>query len=375
MKIKILFIIILIFGFFSFSNQPDLYSTITELKIQLKWNKAYTDDSIDKSLIGLKWALSFVGATLPTNNENIIVSNDTLIDINLKKLGFSIQAEQKVIELVNKIKKSEEYQKNKSVDMGRFVSLLLGSSRDYYEIIGTPSTLKQLLANYQLLPSKGYINNSMVASTHRLVQFSKQNGLNQLYISTELDSISGKILEYETIEIISNGQLRFGIFDENGIRIQVANSKHTAAGKPAKCMWCHESALNPLFSKQKNLQNYLTETDLQDQIKSDIENLKTNRNKLVSEIDFNQKQQHTYTELLYISFMEPSAKRLSLEWKLPIEDVEKLLSGLPTHVYKEFPFLGNLYHRNEVEKYAPYKSLSVSGSIREFSNNEVNHLN
>ena len=352
------------------------YSTLNETDslINLKWNKAYPDDTINKSLIGLKWALSYCGAILPSSTNGIIVSENT-ITIDLKNIGFTETAYQKLLTLSDKIKASPKYKITSSVDLGRYVTLLIGASEHYYEITGIPSTLNELVSNYELLPTKGYINNSMIASNHRLIQFSKQNGFNQLYISTELDSISGKILEYETIEIIPNGQLRFGIFDEKGKRILAANSKHTAAGKPAKCIWCHESVYNPLFSKQKNVENYLTQHELQNQIKSDNEMLQKRRSKLQSEINYNNKQDHVYTELLYISFMEPSAERLSLEWNVPINEVKMKLYGLQTHIYEEFPFLGNLYHRNEIEKLAPFKSLKVSNAIREFSDNEVHHLN
>ena len=92
-------------------------------------------------------------------------------------------------------------------------------------------------------------------------------------------------------------------------------------------------------------------------------------------VDFSQTQQHTFTELLYISFMEPSAERLSREWNLTLTEVQNRLTGLPTHTYDEFPFLGTLYHRKDIELLAPYPGLSVSDHVREQSQTEVNHLN
>jgi hypothetical protein len=38
-------------------------------------------------------------------------------------------------------------------------------------------------------------------------------------------------------------------------------------------------------------------------------------------------------------------------------------------------FLGELYHRNEIEHLAPHKSLPVSGNIREKTKQEVNYIN
>jgi hypothetical protein len=73
--------------------------------------------------------------------------------------------------------------------------------------------------------------------------------------------------------------------------------------------------------------------------------------------------------------MEPSAERLSLEWKMPLKQVQDLLANLPTHIYAEFPFLGNLYYRKDIESLAPFQGLAISSSVREQSEIEVNHLN
>jgi hypothetical protein len=72
--------------------------------------------------------------------------------------------------------------------------------------------------------------------------------------------------------------------------------------------------------------------------------------------------------------MEPSAERLSLEWGLPLAQVQTILSGLESHIYDEFPFLGQLYDRNAVEDLAPFQGLPVSTSVREMSPVEVNYI-
>jgi hypothetical protein len=366
---KIIFIIVL-FGILSCENNStnDLIDVIdTSSNLHLKWNKAYPDDTIDKSIIGLKWGLSYVGARLPSNEVGIsYLGNSISIDIN--KLGFNPNAHAKIIS-------SNEYQINNSIDLGRYIALLIGASEHYYELIGTPNTLTEILNNYTLLPQKGYVNNSSVSLEHRIIQFSEQNGFNQLFLSEEVDPITGEIYEYETIELLENGQLRFGIFDVNGNRKNSADAFHSNAGKPAKCIWCHESTINQMFTPQNDYLGYLTFTEFQNTL---INYRESNRNlklAITDGVDFSQTQQHTLTELLYISFMEPSAERLSLEWNLPLTQVQNLLSSLPTHIYTEFPFLGNLYYRNDIENWAPFQGLSVSSSVREFSVIEVNHIN
>jgi hypothetical protein len=370
---KLLFLLCLL----SFiSCERDSYSDLinTETTITLKWNKAYPDDTIDKSLIGLKWALSYVGAVLPSFN-NGFSNTELTITIDIKRLGFTENAGQKLLKLVGKIKGTPEYQANNAVDLGRFVTLLIGASEHYYEIIGTPKTLTEVLNQYTLLPQKGYVDNSGVSLENRIIQFSEQNGFNQVFLSEEVDPVSGEMYEYETIELLPNGQLRFGIFDLEGNRKSNADAAHSNAGKPAKCMWCHESNIQPLFYINNDHPGFLSFTDFRDTLLAYRESNRNQKATLTDGVDFSQTQQHTLTELLYISFMEPSAERLSLEWNLPIAQVQDLLSGLPTHVYVEFPFLGTLYNREDIESVAPFQGLSVSSHVREASENEVNHLN
>lgn len=369
-KFYIFFTILLLF-----SCEKDSYLKLIkpDTKINLKWNKAYADDTIDKSLIGLKWALSYCGAVLPTSTNGFIVSENT-ITIDVKKLGFSEKALQKLLQLADKIKTTSEYQANNSIDLGRYVSLLIGASEHYYEITELPETLFEVINNYTLLPQKGYINNSGVSLEHRIIQFSEQNGFNQVFLSEEVSPTTGEIFEYETIELLPNGQLRFGIFDINGNRKPNADTSHSNAGKPAKCMWCNESTINPLYTLQNDYPGYLTESELQNTLIGFRDSHHILKINLQNGVDFTQTQQHTLTELLYISFMEPSAERLSYEWNMTVSEVETLLVNFSTHEYTEFPFLGQLYHRNEIESLAPFQGLQISTSVREESAIEVNHL-
>ena len=353
-------------------NIPSINNSI----LLLKWNKAYPDDSIDKSIIGLKWALSYIGASV-LNNENILFDPEK-IKIDITKMGFSENTEKSLLKIHEKIKASEEYRTNNSIDLGRYISLLLGSSEHYYALTEIPKKLEDITKNYRLKTEKAYINNSDVSKEHRIIRFSEQNGFNQLFISQEIDSITGQVYEFETIELMKNGQIRFGIFDANGNRKIAADNKHSNAGKPAKCIWCHESSIQPLYSDQQNKNGYLSLKNLQETLekyrKINID-LKIKVTDTINYINYKKTKDHTFTEILYTSFMEPSANRLALEWNISENEVKKKLQNYKTHKHHEFDFLGNLYHRNEIEHLAPIKSLTVSGNIREKSNQEVNYLN
>ena len=370
------YLLILLWVVFSCSNAStsDLMADADRFEtLNLKWNKAYPDDNIQKSSIGLEWALSYCGAILPNAPGGMTVGEKT-ITINLNELGFTDSALEKLYKLHQKIRSSPEYQANGTIDLGRYVTLLIGASEHYYEIAGVPKKLDELLSHYALLPEKGYVNHSGVSLEHRIIQFSEQKKLNQVFVSSEVDSVSGAVYEYETIEIIPNGQIRFGIFDADGNRKNGADASHSNAGKPAKCMWCHESIIQPLYNSQGDFPEFLTYLQLKEKLVTYNQMLQNQKYALTTGVDFAQNQQHTLTELLYISFMEPSAERLALEWNLPLADVRAKLSGFPTHVYEEFPFLGTLYDRNAIENLAPHQGLAVSSSVREPSETEVNHI-
>lgn len=174
---------------------------------------------------------------------------------------------------------------------------------------------------------------------------------------------------------MQNGQVRFGIYNKDGIRINNTDPSHSFAGKPAKCMWCHESRIQPLFSKQEDKEGFIPYLDFKHILDEDRATHSNLQNSLSDGVNYQELQQHTFAELLYITFMEPSAERLSLEWNLPISEIQNLLSEISPHTHSEFVFLGNLYHRADVDLLAPFQGLQVSSNVREKSETEVNYIN
>ena len=369
---KILFLIVFILVSCNTNTYDDIVADPPEF--QLKWNKSHEDDTIEKALIGLQWTLSYLGATLPASGEGISIQSP-YIAIDLDKLGFNSNASEKLEILHTILKASEEYEAKSAIDLGRYVSLLIGASEHYYEITGVPKLLSEMTGPYELGQDKGYVNNSGVSFEHRIISFSDQNGFDQLFFCTEVDPVTQEILEYETVELMPNGQVRFGIYDKFGVRINHTDPLHSNAGKPAKCMWCHESEIQPLFSVQDNFEGYIPYLEFKDILTDFKVSHKNKQNALNDGVNFQETLQHIQTELLYISFMEPSAERLSYEWNMPLAEVESLLTGLPVHTHEEFSFLGDLYFREDIEPFAPFKGLQVSSSIREKSDIEVNYIN
>ena len=61
-------------------------------------------------------------------------------------------------------------------------------------------------------------------------------------------------------------------------------------------------------------------------------------------------------------------QRLAREWNVSEQRAAELLRATPTHAHEEFAFLGSeLYHREDVERLAPYTVMAAPPSVRELS--------
>ncbi len=343
--------------------------------INLKWNQSYSSQTIEDVTKGLNWTLSNIGVSLKFSSSDYLQVSNSILELNIKALNFESNGREILLKLHESIYSSDEYILNNSVDIGRYVCLLIGAPNHYNELVGVPNSLQDILSKYQLLPDKGKINNSSISLVDRVIEYSLQENELQLLLSTEVDSATNSIYEFETIEIMKNGQLKFGVYDKNGFLKTAADESITNAGKIAKCMWCHESNIAQLINSQTNEPGFLSSLQLENTLRMYNQKLFSSQvTRTNNVVDYINLQEHTKMELLYISFMNPSAQRLSEEWNMSQSDVFIRLSSLARHTYSEFPFLGLLYHRDEVKRYAPVTGLAVSSSVREKSLIEVNHL-
>jgi len=323
-----------------------------------------------------------LGASLPASQDKQLFywKTNSLLQVNLEKAGFSEEAKRVWQKLVTRFKESGEYTEKGGLEIGRFVMLTLNSSNHYYALTGTSNNYQSFRNRYSFEPKKAAVIESEVSKKHRIIEFPGDSSIAKTaYIAHEVDGsvISGTYspVEFEVMDIMSNGQLRFGIYNTNGQQVPASDSTKSNAGKPAKCLWCHEVNILQPFTAVTSVPGFYSPEEFKNKVlgrKTVLENqrlLLTN-----SSLDYNKKQDHTQMELLYISFMEPSAERLSKEWGKTVNEVQQILSGLPTHIHSEFPFLGTLYDRNDVDPLSPYNYLRVPESAREVSAYEPNFI-
>ncbi len=364
----------------SYKHAEDLRPKNTT--IDLRWVKAYENERWENVRIGLIWALSYLGATVPTGSFDraIIKKDEYHFSIDFSKVGFSELALEKLQRLLTVIQESEEYKVKKGIDLGRFLMYTLHSSWHYYELTDVKPTLDEFKSQYFMeQPIEYFLSNSGIAKTQRLIRFSRPTTYQQLgFVGVEgtgnLEDQTFIPQTSETIDLMPNGQLRYGIYDKKGKLKTAADTLYTLGGKPGKCQWCHEKSLQPLFYPSTDLPHSISRSAFLQYISQGQLIIEDYRRGLHTDITYQNSQDHTNAELLYISFMEPSLERIAAEWEVSLEKATLKMAAFPTHTYPEFPFLGILYHRKWVDLVGPYQTVVVPESARELSEHEPDIL-
>jgi len=350
------------------------------LTIDLRWVKSYPQEQQSQVETGLLWTLSFLGASLPRDEPPVVSWRENVVTLRLDRAGVDSSAWPSWRKLLAAMKASEEYDLMGALDIGRFVALTLCSSRHYYALTGASLRYDDVRARYAFDPELVAIVESSVAIGNRLIEVSQNlSPMDVAFVAHEgIGSIqlgSFQITEREVLDVMPNGQLRFALYDIDGDRKLAADNAVTAAGKPSKCIWCHETELSRAFRGRTSVPGYYSLGNFEDQIAARTERLATYRAALSSRIDYSREQDHTNAELLYVSFYEPSVERVALEWGLSVERVQELLTDLPTHAQTEYSYLGDtLYRRNQIDRLAPYNVLEVPTDPREVSTFEPDLL-
>ncbi len=345
--------------FFPFCDVPD-FKELDDLKITLIWNKSYETQTRQDVMRGLIWDLSWLGAELPKGSFDHAVKFDpadsTRFTINLDSVGFNETARNALFVICDSIMKSEEYKKHNGLDVGKFVTLTLGSSWHYYEITGVPKTLDEFKTKYSIDVTANVfgVTTSTISEGHRRILFSKDTSLFQYgFVAEEgvgsLDSGTFAPEFYECFDIMPNGQLRFVVYDEHGELASGTPSHVGDAGKPAKCLWCHEIVIQPLFIDNREVKGMLTNRgflNIRDSMQVRLERYRLTLN---TDMNWNYRPDHTLGELLYITFMEPTMMHLMNEWKMSEADVKAILGRNPPQKFEEFDYIGDVYDRNRAD--------------------------
>jgi hypothetical protein len=365
------------------TNQP-LPPKDPGLVIKLRWIKSYPGQSRSDVDTGLYWALSFLGAQLPADAA-VLSWDGTLVTLDLNAAGVAQARKPAWRNLLQLLESSDEYRMMGGIDIGRFVFLSLCSSYQYYALTGVSPSYAEFRARHTFAPRQVAIVESGVAHGNRLIEVAKGDDFNSIaFVAFEgtgsLRDQSFQKADIETLDLMENGQLRFGLYDQEGHLKATATPALTAAGKPSKCLWCHEINLQSPFKNVTDLEGYYSTKEFTALVASATRIIASYRKTLESKVNFKGLQDHSHAEALYMSFAEPTASRLAAEWNMPLERVQQLLASrnLKTHPHSERiddDVLGDsLYDRNDVDSLAPYPTIRGPSDMREASSYEPNLL-
>jgi hypothetical protein len=354
------------------------------LVIKLRWIKSYPTQSRANVDAGLYWTLSFLGARLPADAA-VLSWGGSLVTLDLDAAGVAPATRPAWKKLLQVLKSSDEYRMMGGIDMGRFVFLSLCSSYQYYALTGVSPSYAEFRAKHTFDPRQVAIVESAVAHGNRLIELAKGDDFNSVaFVAFEgtgsLQDRSFQKADIETLDLMENGQLRFGLYDLEGHLKATTTQALTAAGKPSKCLWCHEINLQPPFRNVTDLEGYYSTKEFKELVASATRIIAGHRKTLESKVDFKGLQDHSHAEALYLSFAEPTASRLASEWNIPLDRVKQLLASrnLQAHPHSEAiddEILGDeLYDRNEVDSLAPYAAIRGPSDMREASSYEPNLL-
>ena len=356
-----------------------------DLVIKLRWIKSYPGQSKSDVNTGLFWALSFLGAKVPVDAA-VISWDGTMVTLDLDAAGVPQASRAAWKQLLQVLKSSEESRLMGGIDIGRFVFLSMCGSHQYYALTGVAPTYAEFRARHQFAPKQVAIVESAIARGNRLVEVGKGEGIESVaFVAFEgagsLRDHTFQKADIETLDVMENGQLRFGLYDLQGRLEEATTPALTAAGKPSKCLWCHEVNVQPPFTNVTDLEGYYSTREFNGLVTNAMQVIAGYRKTLVSKVDFTRRlQEHWNAEALYFSFAEPTASRLAEEWNIPIDKVKQLLAShnLKTHPHSErldAEILGgNLYDRRDVDSLAPYESIRGPSDMQELSSYEPNLL-
>lgn len=338
------------------------------LRITLRWVKSYPQETQEKVEIGLKWILSYLGAMLPQENidKTIVWKDDHMILLDISKAGFSATSNKAWNLLLGEIKQTEEYSLLGSLDLGRFVMMSFNSSENYYAITGVEKVFTDFKESYKFDPNDQESllpGQSAIAPGLRKMYFSTGQTVDQLaHIAEEGigdDPKTFKVKEMEVFDFMLNGQPRFAVYGVDGHLKIGGNPDLSGAGKPSKCMWCHESGVQLPFKLMNDFPDQPKLLfDFKEMVKLQNTILDTFYYNLIVEVDTFRldKANHYLAELLYINYQKPTKQRAQNELlNAGISDKDFDFQIIDT-THHEFKFLKNLISRNELDDYLPYQS-------------------
>ena len=332
------------------------------LVVPLRWTAEPGGITWEEAEAGLAWSLSNLGALPPRDGWLTVVYSDehtTLFEVDLEQVGFDPMAMEALQSAVTPIVQSDELQTLGAVDVGRFLMRTLYSPWRYYSITGACTNV----SDWMTLSQSGFVEQygvtvSLLTAEDRRLTLNEGpwDGIDQIGFSAR--SGEGVIaepettLEVEVIDLMSNGQQRYAVFDIDGMLAPAADPEVISAGQPGKCMWCHEGSLMTGTPVNPTSRPHLSYPEWSARISRMQSLLETHRYDLDTSVDFfDDDRTHTHGELLTREFLYPTPARMQREWGISSEDLSEVLrnNNVSTTLDVEYPERGPVLERADLD--------------------------
>ena len=344
------------------------------VQLTLSWSPFYKGETQARVSRGMLWLLHWLGATLPEGCEPKVVTwlDGRRFRLDTTTAGLPTRAACVLGHVADALAASEERAVMGGVDVGRFVALAIGVPSHYYAAVGMPTSVDGFRA---LHPEVGalfaVLPVSLVAFGPRRIEASSSSATTDgiAWLAAAVPDPAAPVpsdVEWEAIDTMPNGALRYAVYGHDGQLAAESNPSEGLAGKPSRCLWCHEGLLTRQLTDEDPLAlpGALYRSALAARISADNALLRSRFAKGGRAVHPEVRDEHSQGELLYAGFLEPSATRLAIEWGLSRDAVLQRLEGLPVHHEAVFHVDSEeVYDRWQVDPLAPFAVVPAPRSI------------
>ena len=341
--------------------------------VRLVWYRSEATETWPQARSGLDWTLSQLGATPPEGGgaqiEIATGSERVEFVLDVATLGLSVEGQDVLAEVAAELAADEP-----GADVGRFLMRSLQEPWRYYAMTGACSSRSEWEAKEQNVPLAYAVTTSQLSAGHRRVLLNAApESIDAIAFLAEEGSgslVDGDFVvgESEVVDVMTNGQFRYAVYDEAGGLIPAG--KTSPSGTPGKCSWCHEWHIQPGTPENQSASGYLSYAEFMIERDAAQARIQAHREALATSVDYETYEVHAYAERLVEGFLFPDAARVAAEWQVPVATVVSTLGegdlGQPDFGWT------NRYARADVDAASPTApSVTSLPSARELADDDV----